>query len=200
MKKLLMFLFCSMMYSTLAISEETVYYNKIKSINPEMVDGQYCYVKIIIKEVNDFDDFWNLLLIPNLKLKHNVTPVHSIKEISLLKNKFNNNIRQFNVYYENDLVAGATIFETKTTAHVQYISSNNTKNELGSLDFLFNYLIKNTFSDKLFFDFGNSNEENGQKLNKGLLYWKEGFGAKYISQDFYKIETLNFNNLDNLFV
>jgi hypothetical protein len=155
---------------------------------------------LIIKEVNDFDDFWNLLLIPNLKLKHNVTPVHSIKEISLLKNKFNNNIRQFNVYYENDLVAGATIFETKTTAHVQYISSNNTKNELGSLDFLFNYLIKNTFSDKLFFDFGNSNEENGQKLNKGLLYWKEGFGAKSISQDFYKIETLNFNNLDNLFV
>ena len=155
---------------------------------------------LIIKEVNDFDDFWNLLLIPNLELKHNVTPVHSIKEISLLKNKFNNNIRQFNVYYENDLVAGATIFETKTTAHVQYISSNNTKNELGSLDFLFNYLIKNTFSDKLFFDFGNSNEENGQKLNKGLLYWKEGFGAKSISQDFYKIETLNFNNLDNLFV
>jgi len=155
---------------------------------------------LIIKEVNDFDDFWNLLLIPNLKLKHNVAPVHSIKEISLLKNKFNNNIRQFNVYYENDLVAGATIFETKTTAHVQYISSNNTKNELGSLDFLFNYLIKNTFSDKLFFDFGNSNEENGQKLNKGLLYWKEGFGAKSITQDFYKIETLNFNNLDNLFV
>ena len=116
------------------------------------------------------------------------------------KNKFNNNIRQFNVYHENDLIAGATIFETKTTAHVQYISSNNTKNELGSLDFLFNYLIKNTFSDKLFFDFGNSNEENGQKLNKGLLYWKEGFGAKSISQDFYKIETLNFNNLDNLFV
>ena len=90
--------------------------------------------------------------------------------------------------------------ETKTTAHVQYISSNNTKNELGSLDFLFNYLIKNTFSDKLFFDFGNSNEENGQKLNKGLLYWKEGFGAKSITQDFYIIKTLNFNNLDNLFV
>ena len=153
-----------------------------------------------IKEVNDFDDFWNLLLIPNLKLKHNVTPVHSIEEISILKNKFNNNIRQFNVYHENDLIAGATIFETKTTAHVQYISSNNTKNELGSLDLLFNYLIKNTFSDKLFFDFGNSNEENGQKLNKGLLYWKEGFGAKSITQDFYKIETLNFNNLDNLFV
>ena len=49
-------------------------------------------------------------------------------------------------------------------------------------------------------DFGNSNEENGEKLNKGLMYWKEGFGAKSVSQDFYKIETLNFINLDNLFI
>jgi hypothetical protein len=53
MKKILMFLFCSMMYSTLAISGEKVYHSKIKSINPEMVDGQYCSVKIIIKEVDD---------------------------------------------------------------------------------------------------------------------------------------------------
>jgi hypothetical protein len=155
---------------------------------------------LIIKEVNEFDDFWNLLLIPNLKRKHNVLPVHSIEEISLLKNKFKNNIRQFNVYHDKDLIAGATIFETKTTAHVQYISSNSTKNKLGSLDFLFNHLIKNTFGDKSFFDFGNSNEENGEKLNKGLIYWKEGFGAKSVSQDFYKIETLNFINLDNLFI
>ena len=82
----------------------------------------------------------------------------------------------------------------------KYISSNSTKNKLGSLDFLFNHLIKNTFSNKSFFDFGNSNEENGEKLNKGLMYWKEGFGAKSVSQDFYKIETLNFINLDNLFI
>ena len=105
---------------------------------------------LIIKEVNEFDDFWNLLLIPNLKRKHNVLPVHSIEEISLLKNKFKNNIRQFNVFHDKDLIAGATIFETKTTAHVQYISSNGTKNKLGSLDFLFNHLIKNTFVINLF--------------------------------------------------
>ena len=105
---------------------------------------------LIIKEVNEFDDFWNLLLIPNLKRKHNVLPVHSIGEISLLKNKFKNNIRQFNVFHDKDLIAGATIFETKTTAHVQYISSNGTKNKLGSLDFLFNHLIKNIFGDKSF--------------------------------------------------
>jgi hypothetical protein len=35
---------------------------------------------LIIKEVNDFDDFWNLLLIPNLKLKHNVHPYTQLKK------------------------------------------------------------------------------------------------------------------------
>ena len=56
-KRLIIFMFFTtfifIFYSTLAISGETVYYNKIKSINPEMVDGQYCYVKIIIKEKDD---------------------------------------------------------------------------------------------------------------------------------------------------
>ncbi|MDC1492749.1 GNAT family N-acetyltransferase, partial [Flavobacteriaceae bacterium] len=106
----------------------------------------------------------------------------------------------FNVYHNDALVAGATIFETKTTAHVQYISSNQSKNKLGSLDFLFNNLITELFKHKLFFDFGNSNEQNGEKLNQGLLYWKEGFGAKSVTQDFHQIETINFSNLDNLFI
>ena len=83
-------------------------------------------------------------------------------------------------------------------AHVQYISSNETKNTTGSLDFLFSHLIGDIFKSKEFFDFGNSNENNGQFVNEGLIYWKEGFGAKSIVQDFYKIETKNYIKLDNL--
>ena len=48
-----MFTFCSMVYSTLAFSGEPVYYSKIKPLKPSEVDGQYCYVKIVIKEEND---------------------------------------------------------------------------------------------------------------------------------------------------
>jgi lipid II:glycine glycyltransferase (peptidoglycan interpeptide bridge formation enzyme) len=50
-------------------------------------------------------------------------------------------------------------------------------------------LIKEDFKDYDYFDFGISNEENGRKTNMGLLYWKEGFGARGVSQDFYKIST-----------
>jgi len=53
MKKLLMFAICSMMYSTVAISGEPVYYSKIKSLDKDELNDQYCYVKIIIKTEND---------------------------------------------------------------------------------------------------------------------------------------------------
>ncbi len=141
-----------------------------------------------IKEVSELSAFWNMILIPNLKLKHNTKPVHSLQEITTLKSHFPDNIRQFNVYKNNKIVAGSTIFETPRGAHTQYISGNENNNSLGSLDFLHAHLIKTVFNDKVFFDFGNSNMNNGQVVNYGLLFWKEGFGARTVSQDFYVID------------
>jgi len=152
-----------------------------------------------IKEVSDFKDFWNSILIPNLNSKHGVNPVHSLEEITQLKASFPSNIRQFNVYKDKKIVAGATVFETKQVAHTQYISGNAENNLLGSLDFLHFHLIKDIFSKKAYFDFGNSNLNNGLKINEGLLYWKEGFGARTITQDFYVIDTNKFTELNNVF-
>ena len=151
--------------------------------------------KLTIKETSSFEEFWNTLLIPNLKNKHNVAPVHSLEEITIPKK-----IRQFNVYSDDKIVAGTTIFETKTTAHVQYISANEEKNKLGSLDYLFTYLIEEVFNKKDYFDFGISNENNGEFVNQGLLYWKEGFGARSITQDFYEIHTKNYTGLRDLMI
>jgi len=159
--------------------------------------GQNNDLKIV--EVNDFEDFWNILLIKNLIKKHNVSPVHSLKEITQLKKLFNKQIRQFNVYKGKNLIAGSTIFETKTTAHVQYISSDLSKNKLGSLDFLFHNLITDIFKNKKFFDFGNSHENDGKNVNEGLIYWKEGFGSQSFSQNFYEIESKSYKNLNNIF-
>lgn len=141
------------------------------------------------------DSFWQEILIPNLKDKHNATPVHSLAEIKRLQECFPDNIRHFNVYHESKLVAGATMFVTETTAHAQYISGDENKTLLGSVDFLFSELITKTFSDKKFFDFGTSNENQGRVLNKGLAYWKESFGARTIVQDFYEVPTENYKQI-----
>ena len=156
--------------------------------------------QLIIKEENDFELFWNEVLIPNLKAKHDAKPVHSIEEMNSLKALFPQNIRQFNVYSEDKIVAGTTIFETETVAHCQYISKNEKQENLGSLDFLFQYLIKEKFAKKRFFDFGISNENQGKNLNEGLSYWKESFGASTIIHDFYEVETSNYNKLNGIFV
>lgn len=153
-----------------------------------------------VKEVHDFKEFWNEILIPNLSTKHNVKPVHSLEEIQLLKEKFPKQIRQFNVYKNDNIVAGTTIFETKQVAHSQYISGNEEKNEIGSLDFLHLHLINNVFKGKSFFDFGTSNENNGRQINEGLNYWKEGFGARTITQDFYEISLKHITKLDTIFI
>lgn len=155
---------------------------------------------LIIKEESAFDLFWNEILIKNLQKKHQTTPVHSLEDITLLKKRFPNHIRQFNVYCDNKIVAGTTVFETNKVAHIQYISGNEDKNMLGSLDYLFVHLIENVFKDKTYFDFGISNENRGLQINKGLQFWKEGFGARTVTQDFYKVKTENYTKLDSVFI
>ena len=156
--------------------------------------------KLEIKETDDLDDFWNSILIPTLSNRHDVNPVHSLEDIKNLKRNFNNNIKQFNIYHEGHIVAGTTIFLTKNVAHVQYIGSNSEKNSLGSLDFLFYNLITDHLSNYKYFDFGNSHEQNGMKINNGLNYWKEGYGARSLTHDFYEITTSNFYKLNNLII
>jgi hypothetical protein len=155
---------------------------------------------LVVKEESDFASFWNEILIPNLVEKHQAKPIHSLEEIQFLYSKFPKNIRQFNVYQNDKIVAGNTIFETNLVAHSQYISGNSYKNELGSLDFLHDYLISNIFKDKKYFDFGMSNENQGKNINEGLLYWKESFGANTVTQDFYEVTTANYSLLNSVFI
>jgi hypothetical protein len=152
---------------------------------------------LVVTEVSNFKDFWDAILIPNLRAVHNVDPVHSLEEITQLKTSFPNNIRQFNVYKEGKIVAGATVFETKHVAHVQYISANKDKQELGSLDILFDVLINDIFKTKKYFDFGISNENQGQNINEGLLSWKESFGARTIVYQCYSVKVKNYVKLNN---
>ena len=53
---------------------------------------------------------------------------------------------------------------------------------------------------RFFFDFGISNENQGRKLNQGLSYWKESFGAGTVVHDFYEVETINYRLLDTVLI
>ena len=144
---------------------------------------------IVIKRDDEFEPFWNDVLIPNLTKKHEVQPTHTLNEISLLKNNFHENIKQVNAYFENLIIAGTTLFECNGVVHAQYIASTEKGRKAGALDYLFISLIE-YYKKKgyNYFDFGISNEKEGKYLNYSLAEYKEGFGAKVFIHDFYRLK------------
>ncbi|MFD2826625.1 GNAT family N-acetyltransferase [Leeuwenhoekiella polynyae] len=152
-----------------------------------------------IVQTIDFEPFWKQVLEPNLHARHSAKPTHSLEEITLLAKRFKYNIKQFNVVDDlGSLLAGATIFETQTVAHVQYISANPQGRKQGALDLLFQYLIEKKYTDKWYFDFGTSNEQAGLKLNNGLQFWKETFGARTRVQRTFSVKTGNAHYLKDI--
>lgn len=152
---------------------------------------------IQIKEEKHYDDFWNQILIPNLKDRFNVAPVHTCEEIVKLSNLFPNTIKLFNAYQDHELKAGVVLFLMDNVAHFQYSSGGKDRNDTAALDVLFDFIIQH-YSDKKYVSFGCSSEENGLKLNEGLAYWKESFGAQASVQNFLRFDTSKHHLLDTI--
>jgi hypothetical protein len=150
----------------------------------------------LIKEDDDMAAFWENILIPNLAERFGVKPVHSLAEIVLLKKKFPQNIRQFNIFLNEHIVAGSTLFIENGVVHCQYISSNEKGRKTGALNYLFCHLIDTVFAECRYFDFGIVNEDDGKKINEGMLFWKESFGGRAMKHDFYTIDTGSYIKLE----
>ncbi len=143
-----------------------------------------------VKVSTDFETYWKILE-ENLLERHGTRPVHSLKEIRYLHNRFFNNIILFASYENQEMLAGVVIYESKNVAHAQYIASNKKGRDLGALDAIFFFLISDYYKGKKrYFDFGISTERNGLFLNKGLIFFKEGFGARAVAYDFYEVTDL----------
>ena len=151
---------------------------------------------LLVKVDGDYEKFWNEILIPNLKEKFNPSPVHSLDEIKILAARFPKHIKQVNVYQDDKIVAGTTLFLTKNVVHPQYISGNENKNELGSLDLLMNDVFDHFKEGRNYFSFNTSSEENGKLLNEGLLFWKESYGARPLIFNNYEINTDTYRTLE----
>lgn len=168
--------------STINLSEKIRYSKGRKwSINKAKKE------KIEIVKSNDYDNFWKLLT-EVLETNHEAKPVHTLKEIKNLADLFPNNIKLFLARKDEKIISGALIYENQHIIHTQYLANSNLGREIGGLDFLLDYLIKDVYNDKKYFDFGISNEDNGRFLNTGLIAQKEGFGAGVVVHDFYELD------------
>ena len=160
------------------------------------LDNNLYIDRVVEANTEGIHEFWQLLT-SVLQTHHHVNPVHSENEIQLLMSRFPREIRLFTVKHEDRIVAGCVVFLTKQVAHIQYIASGDEGREYGALDLLFRHLIADRYKQMDFLDFGISTEQGGQYLNTGLIFQKEGFGARAICYDSYEVDLCN-ENIDRM--
>jgi len=153
---------------------------------------------MVIIQDNDFDAFWDNVLLPRLADKHGSKPVHTKGEINLLHSRFPENILQYNVFYEDEIIAGVTLFKFDTVIKSQYSATTPAGEKLRALDYLFISLTEQYKEQMLYFDRGTVTENQGKDYKKGLVKQKEELGCKVFLQDFYEVETVNFIHLSNV--
>lgn len=130
-------------------------------------------------------EFWQLLE-EELMSRHNARPVHSLKEIELLKSRFPDNIIQYGAYKGNELIGGVTFYVCRNVVHCQYIATNALGRKLGALEAIFHRVIFFDYKQFRYLDFGTSNECGGSVLNRNLIFNKEGYGGRGVVYDTYE--------------
>tara|TARA_R110001592_G_scaffold105385_3_gene296333 strand:+ start:104636 stop:105553 length:918 start_codon:yes stop_codon:yes gene_type:complete len=155
--------------------------------------------KLEIIESKNPNIFWEELLLPNLENRYGKQPTHCKEEMAFLMGKFPQNIRQFNVYKDDQVLAGATVYLTPNCLHTQYLASNRQGREQHALDALIQYLCENFAGKRQFLDFGHSNENQGLNINRFLFKWKESFGANSIVHNHFQVPVSGWKRLEDVY-
>lgn len=143
--------------------------------------------KYSLQESSKYEEY--IALLDKILIKyHGTHPVHSADELRMLADKFPNNIKLYTAEKNGQIEAGTVLFLQAGVVHTQYLANSDEGRKSGALDCLLDWLITDVYKDKTWFDFGISCEQEGRYLNEGLAAQKEGFGARAVVHDFYRIE------------
>lgn len=142
---------------------------------------------VIVQAESAFAEFWGLLG-ATLADRHGAVPVHSLAEIQMLRDRFPGNIRLHTARQNNRLLGGVVTYESDRVSHAQYIASSPDGRDVGALDLVFDHLLNDPAPGRRYFDFGASHEDQGRTINRGLIDQKEGFGARSIAHDHYRVD------------
>ena len=142
---------------------------------------------LVVKKEADCSAFWQEVLEPLLQEKYNTKPLHSLAEINSLQSKFPNNIEQYNLYLDNEILAGITIFKKHKVIKSQYGATTENGKKFRALDYLFLYLIDHFKAEYNYFDMGTVDDDSELGYNEGLLNQKKELGCSVYSQNIYQI-------------
>jgi hypothetical protein len=140
-----------------------------------------------VREETAFAEFWGLLG-ATLAERFDAAPVHTLAEIQALHDRFPHDIRLHTARRDGELLAGVVTYESERAAHAQYIAASPAGRAVCALDLLFDSLMDDRSRDHTYFDFGGSHADGGRAINAGLIDQKEGFGARSVAHDQYRID------------
>ena len=155
----------------------------------------YCVLKgkkagLMVEETRikaDLEAYWELLS-ECLGKGHGVSPVHNSEEMTLLMERFPDNISLYVCKSaEGKLLAGCWLFKCGEVVHTQYLASNEEGKQTGALDLVISEILERCDAGVKYLDFGVSTENGGKVLNNGLLFQKEGFGGRGVCYDNWEI-------------
>ena len=135
-----------------------------------------------VRQSNDFDSFYHILE-QNLKIRHGVSPTHTLTELKNIHALFPDRVNLFAAFVKDVMVAGVVNFVVNDHVVLAfYISHDEAYQEFRAVNLLFysifDWAIQQGFR---IYDFGTFtvNEEP----NMGLGRFKENFGASGIFRD-----------------
>ena len=139
---------------------------------------------IRLQRAGEMTDFHALL--SDVLRKHDVLPTHSLPELSLLRERFPQQIVLHEASIDDELLAGVLVYDFGRVVHTQYMAVSEKGRRLDALSLLLAELIEYTYADRFYFTFGISSEQEGRELNGGLIAQKEYFGARAVVHDTYE--------------
>ena len=149
--------------------------------------GRQSGLLFAVAESRDEWDDYHRLLTQVLCRHHATTPVHSADELWLLHSRFPNQIKLFTSRLDGRLMAGTVVYLSPRVAHTQYLAASEEGRTIGALDYVIDRLLSEPdIRQCAYLDFGVSTERDGT-LNHGLTFQKEGFGARGVCYDTYRL-------------
>ncbi len=141
---------------------------------------------VVVRECDLYHDFYKILQ-KNLRLRHNVTPTHTIEELLLLKQKFSHDIKLFAAFYQQTMVAGVVMFVCNPQVVLAfYISHDDDYQKYRGVNKLFYEIVHwGLEMGYKFLDFGIFTVN--ENPNWGLARFKESFGAQGVFRDSLQI-------------
>jgi hypothetical protein len=157
---------------------------------------------VVVRECHDFAEFWEILTV-NLWEKHQVRPVHTLRQMQILRELVgDNHIKLFGSFLDQQMIGGVVLFiANDQLVHAQYFASDYDFRKYRPVDALVDHVAGWAKSEGFaYFNLGMATEAGGAGINDGLFRFKQGFGAKGTSRDtvhilFSKTEDPDINAL-----